>query len=131
MTHNERGTGAGAVRAGLDAWLRSQSGARPRDWHRLMAEIHAALTQLCRHPLVVEDRSAQAIILEMVKAKDMEEIDFQTDLLCLRLRRAMLEKAGRESHGEVVLMPRQPSRPAALPHVADEGDVRARRILRL
>jgi hypothetical protein len=115
----EVNTSAEQVCAVVSFWLSQKSHGRPRDWHRLLAEMYALLGQLCALDPITSDATASAIIAEMALSEDMEEIAFHVDLLALRVQQLLATKNGRDE-GSILL----PSlRPAARPPIARSATV--------
>lgn len=133
MSQGEPETYGDAARACavIDSWLRGKERGRPRDWHRLLAEMHALLDQLCRQDIIASDTTSRDIIAAMVHADDMEMIEFQVNLLALRVQQLLAAKAGTEGSRQVLPAVRSTSRPPLLQSAASETDGRSRTILRL
>jgi hypothetical protein len=116
----------------ISSWIRQQSRGRRRDWHRLLAEMHALLGQLCAQHIIASDAKARAIIAEMARSEDMEEIAFHVDQLALRVQQLQAAQSGRNLGGVVL----SPVSSAARPPIAQntaivDDDQRSRTFLRL
>lgn len=84
--HNPGSAGdAAACAAAIDAWLKQRAAAPEPDWNGVLGQMRAALTTLSQSALLRSDDRAQAILMRMVSAQDMDDLAADADLLADRV----------------------------------------------
>lgn len=87
-------TSAGRAAAAADKALARLARRSPRDWRKLAKDLHKAFARLWTSDLVRRDAQARTIMLRMARARDIEDLDCEVDLLALRVADLLARRRG-------------------------------------